>query len=100
MCSCCNLSTQGNAKLLKQLKSGFKRAIKWNNYQTKVLTERQNQYLDFLNDAGFQGINRLFVLSFENEGDTNVHTEYYLSKVEIKDCNITIYGKKFFWWAS
>ena len=48
----------------------------------------------------FQGINRLFVLSFENEGDRNVHTEYYLSKVEIKDCNITIDGKKFFWWAS
>ena len=42
------LSTQGNAKLLEQLKSGFKRTINWNKYQTKVLTERQNQHLDFL----------------------------------------------------
>ena len=29
------LSTQDNAKLLEQLKSGFKRTINWNKYQTK-----------------------------------------------------------------
>ena len=29
------LSTQDNAKLLEQLKSGFKRIINWNNYQSK-----------------------------------------------------------------
>ena len=33
------LSTQDNAKLLKQLKSGFKRTINWNKYQTKVFKE-------------------------------------------------------------
>ena len=60
------LSTQDNAQLLEQLKSGFKRAINWNKYQTKISTERQNQYLGFLIDPSFQGINRLFVLSFEN----------------------------------
>ena len=27
------LSTQGNAKLHEQLKSGFKRTINWNKYQ-------------------------------------------------------------------
>ena len=30
------LSTQDNAKLLEQLKSGFKRTINWNKYQSKV----------------------------------------------------------------
>ena len=40
-------STQDNAKLLEQLKSGFKRKISCNKYQPKVSTERQNQYLDF-----------------------------------------------------
>ena len=30
-----NLSTQYNTKLLEQLKSGFKRTINWNRYQTK-----------------------------------------------------------------
>ena len=57
------LSTQDNAKLFEQLKSGFKRTINWNKYQTKVSTERINRYLDFLIDPSFQGVNRLFVLS-------------------------------------
>ena len=53
------LSIQDNAKLLEQLKFGFKRIINWNKYQTKVSTERQNQYLDFLIDPNFQ-VNFLF----------------------------------------
>ena len=79
------LSAQDNANLLQQIKLGFKRKINWNKYQPKVSPERQNQYLDFLIDPSFQGVNRLFVLSFENEEDRKVHTGYYLPKVEIKD---------------
>ena len=30
------LSTQDNAKLLQQLKSGFKKTINWSKYQSKV----------------------------------------------------------------
>ena len=56
------LSTQDNGKLLEQLKSGFKRTINWSKYQTKVSTERQNQYLDFLIDPSYQWVNRLFIL--------------------------------------
>ena len=65
------LSTQDNAKLLEQLKSGFKRTINWNKYQSKVSTEIKKQYLDLLIDPSFQEANRLFVL-FENEGTLNV----------------------------
>ena len=83
------LSTQDNAKLLQQLKSGFKITINWNKYQTKVSTERQNQYLDFLVDPIVQGVNRLFVLSLENKGDI------YFPKVEIKNY-VMIDGKNFF----
>ena len=43
------LSTQDNAKLLEQLKSGFKRTNNWNKFQPKLSPERPNQYLDFLN---------------------------------------------------
>ena len=32
-----------------------------------------NQYLDFFIDPSFQGVNRLFVLSFKNEDDRAVH---------------------------
>ena len=41
-----------------------------------------NQYLDFLIDTSFQGVNRLFVLLFENHGDRKVHTGYYLPNEE------------------
>ena len=36
------LSTRENAKLLQQLKSGFKRKVNWNKYQSKISAEAQN----------------------------------------------------------
>ena len=45
------IATQNNAKLLQQLKS----KINWDKYQSKVSTERQNQYLDILIDPIFKG---------------------------------------------
>ena len=60
------LSTYDNIKLVKQLESGFKRTINWNKYQSKKTSQVQNRYLDVLSDLGFQGVNRVFVLSFES----------------------------------
>ena len=74
----------------------FKRVINWNKYQSKVSPERRNQYLDFLIDRSFQGVNRLCVLPFEIEGNRKVHTEYCLPKVGIKDYNVMIDGTKTF----
>ena len=48
------LSTQDNAKLLQQVKWGFKRAINCNKYQSKVTMEAPNPYLDYLIDPIFQ----------------------------------------------
>ena len=90
------LSTQDNAKLLQQLKSGFKRTINWNKYQSSIKTYAQNRYLNHLVNPSFQGVNRLFVLSFENENDRTSHSTYYLPKVEIKDYNVMIDGRNFF----
>ena len=95
------LSTQDNSTLLQQLKSGFKRKINWNKYQSKVSKETPNQYLDFLIDPSFRAVNRLFVWSFENGNDrklstAKVSTWYYLPKVEIKDYNVMLHGKNFF----
>ena len=55
------LSNRDNAKLLRQLEPRFKRRINWNNYQSKVSMARPSQYLDYLIDPNFQGVNRLFV---------------------------------------
>ena len=89
------LSTQDNSKLFQQVKSRFKKAIKWNKYQSIVTTERQNLYLNFLINPSFQGVNRIFVLSFKNDADRKIHTKYYLSKIKIK-----YWWKKRFWSAS
>ena len=91
------LSTQDNAKLLQQLKSGFKRKINWNKCELSIKTYAQNRYLNHLADPSFQGVNRLFLLSFENEDDRISHSTFYLPKVEIKDYNVMIDGEKFFW---
>ena len=90
------LSTQDNAKLLQQLKSGFKRTINWNKYESNIKTIAQNRYLNHLINPSFQGVYRLFVLSFENEDGRTSHSTYYLPKVEIKDYNVMIDGKNFF----
>ena len=90
------LSTEDNAKLFQQFKSGFKRTISWNKYEWSIKTFAQNRYLNYLINPSFQGVNRLFVLSFENENDRTSHSTYYLPKVEIKDYNVMIDGRNFF----
>ena len=90
------LSTQENTKLLQQLKSGFKRVINWNKYLSKPELIRRNPNLNHLVEPSFQGINRLFVLAFENDEDRTSHNDYYLPNVGIKDYNIMINGENVF----
>ena len=52
------LSTQDNAKLLPQLKSGFKRTIIWNKYLPKPVLSTQNPNLNHLVEPSFQGVKR------------------------------------------
>ena len=47
-------------------------------------------------DPTFNKVNRLFVLSFENEEDRKSYSRYYTPKVEIKDFHVLIDGKSFF----
>ena len=90
------LSTQENTKFFQQLKSGFKRVINWNKYLSKPELLAQNPNLNHLVEPSFQGVNRLFVLAFENDDDRTAHNSYYLPTVEIKDYNIMINGENFF----
>ena len=90
------LSIQENAKFLQQLKSGFKRVINWNKYLSRPELIRRNPNLNHLVEPSFQGVNRLFVLPFENDDDRISHSEYYLSNVEKKDYIIMINEENFF----
>ena len=60
-----------NPKLFEKLKSGFKRTINCNKYEPKVKIQQQNQYSDFLVKPSFQGVNRLFALTFQNSDRTS-----------------------------
>ena len=82
--------------MLEQLKSGFKRNMNWNKYQSYPKKFAQNQYLNQLVDPSFQGVKRLFVLSFESENDRRSHSEYYHRKVEIKNYDFKLAGKSIF----
>ena len=90
------LSTQENTKLLQQLKSGLKRVINWNKYLSKPELLAQNPNLNHLIEPSFQGVNRLFVLAFENDEDRTDHEKRYLPTVEVKYYNIVINGESFF----
>ena len=90
------LSTQDNAKLLQQLKTGFKRKINWNKYESDIKTYAQNRYLNHLINPSFQWVIRLFLIPFENEDQRKSHSTYYLPKIEIKDYNVMIDRRNLF----
>ena len=92
------LSKENDTKLLEQLKSGFKRTIKWNKYRSRMTVQPQNNNLNHLIDLTFTNANRLFVLSFtkNNAGDKRDFFSNYVTNVEIKDFNVLIDGESFF----
>ena len=90
------LSAENDNKLLQQLKSGFRRSIKWNKYMSQMSNQNRNNNLNYLIDPTFSNVNRLFVLSFENKDDRTSYYKYYMPIVEIKDYNVLIDGNAFF----
>ena len=89
------LLTKDDNNFLEQLKSGFKRTIKWNKYRSEMTNQTKTNHLNYLIDPTFRKVNRLFVLSLENEEDRTSFPKYYVPKVEIKDFNVLIDGKSF-----
>ena len=92
------LSKENDIKLLEQLKSGFKRTIKWNKYKSQMTIQPQNN-LNYLIDPTFTNVNRLFVLSFPRNNNTDSRysfSNYYVPRVKVNDFNVLIDGKGFF----
>ena len=93
------LSKEDDIKLLEQLKSGFKKTIKWNKYRSQMTIQPKNNNLNYLIDPTFMNVNRLFVLSFPRKNNTESRysfSNYYVPKVKINDFNVLIDGKSFF----
>ena len=84
------LSKDDKIKLLTNLKSGFTREIIWNKYRSQMSTEAANSNLNILIDPTFTNVNRLFVLAYQTADDKQSFSQFYLSKVMIKDFNVII----------
>ena len=89
--------------ILEQLKSGFKRIIKWNKYRSQMSVQSNKKNFNHLFDLTFTKVSRLFVLSFERIEENNVKKDhrdsfshYYVPNVEIKDFNVLIDGESLF----
>ena len=65
------LSKENDAKLLEQLKSGFKKTVKWNKCRSQMTVQSNNNNLNYLMDPTFTKVNRLFVSSFERIEENN-----------------------------
>ena len=79
------LSAENENKLLEQLKTRFKRTIIWNTYRSEMSNQTKNSNFNYLIDPTFTNVNRLFVLTFENEDDRISFSKYYVPKVKIRD---------------
>ena len=94
------LENNDNVKFLDNLKSGFKREVEWNEYESKDVNIAPGNYINHLVNPSFQGVNRLFVLAYKNHDDNdpkrNSYDKYYLPNQEIKNYNIMIDGRNFY----
>ena len=90
--------------MTKQLNEGFKRSVYWNEYKSKIETKTadNNNVTKFPLDAFFQGVNRSFVLTFDNTNNNSNKVErysnrkYFLPRVNITNYNVLINGRNFY----
>ena len=90
------LSKDDEIELLTNLKSGFTKEIEWNKYRSQMTTEAINNNLNILIDPTFTNVNRLFVLAYQNADDRQLYSQFYLSRVMVKDFNVIIDKLAFF----
>ena len=86
------LPTEDDNNFLEQLKSWFKRTIKWNKYSSEMTSQTKSNNLINLIDPTLNKVSRLFVLSFEDEEDRASFSKYYTPK----DFNVLVDRKSFF----
>ena len=83
------MSKEDNKDFIEQQNKGFQRSIYWNEYKTKEKVENADanavKYISL--DPSFQGVNRLFILEYnnlDNQRTRNGQRKYYLSRIDLK----------------
>ena len=101
------LSVEDNLKLSKLLSEGSGRSIYWNEYKVtpnkiiEIAANNDIKYIRELLDSSCQGVNRLFVLAYDNAAGNNQvsadsYKKYFLPRVKIENYNIEIDGRNFY----
>ena len=54
VCTSCTVSTENDKKLLEQLRTEFKRTIKWNKYRLGMNNQTKNNNFSYLTDLSKQ----------------------------------------------
>ena len=96
------MSKEDNKYFIEQQNKGFQRSIYWNEYKTKGQGEVANsnifKYISL--DPSFQGVNRLFVMAYDNvnanRSTRDGRTRYYLPTIDINKYNVIIDGRNFY----
>ena len=75
--------------------------IYWNEYQTKCINKNADAYVfKYINlDPSFQGVNRLFVMSYNRtngQPTRNEQQKYYLPRIDLEKYNVIIDGRNFY----
>ena len=100
------LETADNTRLNQLFETSFKRSVFWNEYKIKIETitqaENDNNFKRILLDNSFQGVNRLFVMGFNdvdgdaNQGRRDDQRKFFLPRTEIKNYNVLIGRRNFY----
>ena len=96
------LSTEDNAKLSELLTEGFKSPVYYNKYKiVPNKTYDENDNIRELLHSSYQGVKRLFVLAYRNQGGVDrvtadSHRRYFLPRVKTENYKIEIDGRNFF----
>ena len=99
------LSKEDNKNYIEQENKAFQRSIYWNGYKTKGVTENAdaNNFKYISLDPSFQGVNRLFVMTYnrlaaanDNQFNRNSQQKYYLPRNDLNKYNVIIDGRNFY----
>ena len=104
------LSTKDDTNFTKQLNEGFKRTIYWNQHVSKPFPEtphKKTGITRFALDVAFQGVNRLFVLAFDDihadeaadapaPRNLAAYIKYFVPCVDIASYDVLIDGRNFY----
>ena len=84
------------------LLAGFKRPVYWSKY--KIIPNKtydENDNIRELLDSSYQGVKRLFVLAYRDQGvatgiTADSHRRHFLPRIKIENYNIEIDGRNFY----